>query len=90
MLRYRITLPFLISDELKAKRVKVTEELQKDLGLLEKAVADRDEHAKDKLVSSVDPDARTGKKTGTNWPGYKAQTLECLASYAYIEVTNHA
>ena len=64
-----------VTAELKAKRVKVTEELQKDLGLLEKAVADRDEHAKDKLVSSVDPDARTGKKTGTTWPGYKAHIV---------------
>jgi transposase len=64
-----------VSAELKAKRVKVTEELQKDLGLLEKAVADRDEHARDKLVSSVDPDARTGKKTGTTWPGYKAHIV---------------
>jgi len=64
-----------VTAELKAKRVKATEELQKDLGLLGKAVADRDEHAKDKLVSSVDPDARTGKKTGTTWPGYKAHIV---------------
>jgi IS5 family transposase len=61
--------------ELKAKRVKPTEELQKDLGLLEKAVADRDEHAKDKLLSPVDPDARTGKKGSTTWPGYKAHIV---------------
>ena len=31
--------------ELRAKKIKPTEELQKDLGLLEKAVADREEHA---------------------------------------------
>jgi transposase len=64
-----------ITAELKAKRIKVTEELQKDLGLLEKAVADREEHAKDKMVSPVDPDARTGRKTGTTWPGYKAHIV---------------
>ena len=64
-----------VTAELKAKKVKPTEELQKDLALLEKAVADRDEHAKDKLVSPVDPDARTGKKTSKTWPGYKAHIL---------------
>jgi IS5 family transposase len=64
-----------VTAELKAKKIKPTEELQKDLGLLEKAVADRDEHAKDKLISPVDPDARTGKKTGTKWEGYKAHIV---------------
>jgi IS5 family transposase len=64
-----------VTAELKAKKVKPTEELQKDLGLLEKAVVDRGEHAKDKLVSPVDPDARTGKKTSKTWPGYKAHIL---------------
>jgi IS5 family transposase len=64
-----------VTAELKAKKVKPTEELQKDLGLLEKAVSDRAEHAKDKLVSPVDPDARTGKKTNKTWPGYKAHIL---------------
>ncbi len=64
-----------VTAELKAKKIKLTEELQKDLGLLEKAVADRDEHAKDKLISPVDPDARTGKKTGTKWEGYKAHIV---------------
>ncbi|MGB8992679.1 MAG: IS1182 family transposase [Desulfobaccales bacterium] len=64
-----------VTAELKAKKVRPTEELQKDLGLLEKAVADRSEHAKDKLVSPVDPDARTGKKTGATWPGYKAHIV---------------
>jgi IS5 family transposase len=64
-----------VTAELKAKKIKPTEELQKDLGLLEKAVADRHEHAKDKLVSPVDPDARTGKKTGTKWEGYKAHIV---------------
>ena len=64
-----------VTTELKVKKIKPTEELQKDLGLLEKAVADRGEHAKDKLISLVDPDARTGKKAGTTWPGYKAHIV---------------
>ncbi len=64
-----------VTAELRAKEIKPTEELQKDLGLLEKAVADRGEHAKDKLLSPVDPDARTGKKTSTTWPGYKAHIV---------------
>jgi len=64
-----------VTAELKAKRIKPTEELKKDLGLLEKAVADREEKAKDKLVSPVDPDARQGKKTSTTWPGYKAHII---------------
>ena len=64
-----------ITAEMKAKKIKPTEELQKDLALLEKAVADREEHAKDKMVSPVDPDARTGKKTSTQWAGYKAHIV---------------
>jgi IS5 family transposase len=64
-----------VTTELKDRKIKPTEELQKDLGLLEKVVADRDEHARDKLISPVDPDARTGKKTSKTWPGYKAHIL---------------
>ena len=64
-----------VTAELKSKNIKPTEELEKDLGLLEKAVADRDEHAKDKLISPVDPDARQGKKKDTTWPGYKAHIV---------------
>jgi len=64
-----------VTAELKAKKIKPTEELKKDLGLLEKAVADREENAKDKLISPVDPDARQGKKTSTTWPGYKAHIV---------------
>ena len=64
-----------VTAELKVKRINPTEELQKDLGLLEKAVADREENAKDKLLSPVDPDARTGKKTNNKWQGYKAHLL---------------
>ena len=64
-----------VTAELKVKMIKPTEELQKDLGLLEKAVADREKNAKDKLLSPVDPDARTGKKTNNSWAGYKAHLL---------------
>jgi transposase len=64
-----------VTDELRAKKISPTEELQKDLGLLEKAVADRGENAKGKLISPVDPDARMGKKTSTVWPGYKAHIV---------------
>ena len=39
------------------------------------SVADREEHAKDKLLSPVDPDARLGKKTSHTWPGYKAHIV---------------
>ncbi len=60
---------------LEARKIKPTKELQKDLALLEKAVADRAEHAKDKLISPVDPDARTGKKGSTKWEGYKTHIV---------------
>jgi IS5 family transposase len=64
-----------VTAELKAKRINPTEEIKKDLELLEKAVADREKGAKDKLVSPVDPDARQGKKASTTWPGYKAHIV---------------
>jgi IS5 family transposase len=64
-----------VTAELRAKKISPTEELQKDLGLLEKAVADREKEAKDKLLSSVDPDARQGKKTNHTWTGYKAHLV---------------
>src|SRR4030043_102492 len=64
-----------VTAELRARRISPTEELNKDLGLLEKAVADREENARDKLVSPVDPDARQGKKASTTWPGYKAHIV---------------
>jgi transposase len=64
-----------ITVELKANRIKLTEEFRKDLGLLEKAVADRDKDAKDKLLSPVDTSARMGVKTTRSWPGYKAHIL---------------
>jgi len=64
-----------VTAELRVKRISPTEELRKDLELLEKAVVDREEHAKDKLLSPVDPDARMGKKTSNTWPGYKAHIV---------------
>ena len=64
-----------VTAELKGKRLTSNEELKKDLELLEKAVADRAEKAKDKLLSPVDPDARMGKKTSKVWPGYKAHII---------------
>ena len=64
-----------VTAQLKAKKIRSTEELQKDLEFLEKAVADRTEHAKDKLISPVDPDARAGKKKGTYWHGYKTHIV---------------
>ncbi|MBF8303932.1 MAG: hypothetical protein HW399_307 [Dehalococcoidia bacterium] len=64
-----------VTAELRAKRISPTEELKKDLELLEKVVADREEHAKDKLISPVDPDARQGKKASITWPGYKAHII---------------
>jgi IS5 family transposase len=64
-----------VTAELRVKKLIPNEELKKDLELLEKAVADREEHAKDKLLSPVDPDARMGKKTSNTWPGYKAHIV---------------
>jgi transposase len=64
-----------VTAELQVKRLVPNEELRKDLELLEKAVADREERAKDKLLSPVDPDARMGKKTSNIWPGYKAHLI---------------
>jgi IS5 family transposase len=64
-----------VTNELRAKKISPTEELKKDLGLLEKAVGDRGEGARDKLLSPVDPDARQGKKSSTTWPSYKAHIV---------------
>ena len=64
-----------VTAELRIQKIIPTEELQKDLGLLEKAVVDRQEDAKDKLLSPVDPDARTGMKTNNKWTGYKAHLI---------------
>jgi transposase len=64
-----------VTEELKKKKIRPTKGLQKDLGLLEKAVADRDKDATDKLLSPVEPEARMGTKTNKSWPGYKAHLL---------------
>jgi transposase len=64
-----------VTQLLKDKQLKVTPELQKDLGLLEKAVLDRDDKAKDRLVSPVDPDARAGNKQHKHWVGYKGHMI---------------
>ncbi|MDP2664799.1 MAG: IS1182 family transposase [bacterium] len=64
-----------VTAELRVKKLIPNAELKKDLELLEKAVVDREEHAKDKLLSPVDPDARMGKKTSHAWPGYKAHIV---------------
>ncbi|GAI96943.1 unnamed protein product, partial [marine sediment metagenome] len=64
-----------VTAELRAKKISPTSDLQKDRGLLEKAVADREKGAKDKLLSPVDPDARLGKKASTTWPGYKVHIV---------------
>ena len=64
-----------VTAELRVKKLIPNDELKKDLELLEKAVVDREEHAKDKLISPVDPDARVGKKTNHIWRGYKAHIV---------------
>jgi transposase len=64
-----------VTDELKQGRIKVTQELKKDLEILEKAVADREEGVKDRLVSPVDPDARMGRKESKRWAGYKGHVV---------------
>lgn len=64
-----------VTKELKQDHIGASPELIKDLGLLEKAVADRAEGAEDRLVSPVDPDARSGKKTSKRWAGYKGHLL---------------
>jgi transposase len=64
-----------VTAELRDKRLKVTPELRKDLELLEKAVADRADEAKDRLVSPIDPDARMGKKEHKHWAGYKGHVV---------------
>jgi hypothetical protein len=64
-----------VTEELRSKKLKVSPELQKDLGLLEKAVAERAEGTEDKLVSPIDPDARGGKKPSKSWAGHKGHLI---------------
>ncbi len=61
--------------ELKQGTLKVTPQLKSNLEILEKAVADRDEGVKDRLVSPVDPDARIGRKESKRWAGYKGHMV---------------
>jgi transposase len=64
-----------VTQELKQKTLKVTPELQKDLALLEKVLADREDGAQNRLVSPVDPEARAGNKTHKHWVGYKGHLV---------------
>ena len=64
-----------VTRELQDKKLKVTPDLQKVLELLEKAVADRSDDAKDRLVSPVDADARMGRKEHKSWAGYKGHVV---------------
>jgi transposase len=64
-----------VTNELKHNELKPTLELKRNLQILEKAVADREEGAKDRLISPVDPDARMGKKTSKSWAGYKGHVV---------------
>jgi IS5 family transposase len=61
--------------ELKDNKLKLTPHLQTHLQLLEKAVADREDGVIDRLVSPVDPDARSGKKEHKHWAGYKGHMI---------------
>jgi transposase len=64
-----------VTSELKQGTLKADPELARSLEILEKAVADREDGAKDRLVSPVDPDARAGKKTSKSWAGYKGHVV---------------
>ncbi|MFC1969390.1 IS1182 family transposase [Chloroflexota bacterium] len=69
------TLLDAVTSELGQGTLEAAPELVRSLELLEKAVADREDGVKDRLVSPVDPDARTGKKTGKIWAGYKGHLV---------------
>ena len=64
-----------VTSELKQGTLKATPELARSLELLEKAVADREEGATDRLISPTDPDARLGKKQSRIWTGYKSHVV---------------
>jgi transposase len=64
-----------VTQELKEKNLAVTPNLQTHINLLEKAIADREEEAVDRLVSPVDSEARAGKKTHKRWVGYKGHVI---------------
>jgi IS5 family transposase len=64
-----------VTQELKRGKLHPTDRLVERLEMLEKAVADREEGVKDRLVSPVDPDARMGKKESKRWAGYKGHVV---------------
>ncbi len=64
-----------VTSELKQGSLKINPRLKDHLQILEKAVADREEGVKDRLVSPVDPDARMGKKQAKRWAGYKGHLV---------------
>ncbi len=63
------------TEELKKGKLHPTGKLGRDIEILEKAVADREDGVKDRLVSPVDADARMGRKTGKSWAGYKGHVV---------------
>jgi len=64
-----------ITEEIRQGRIKPDTKLKDHLEILEKAVADREEGVKDRLVSPVDPDARMGRKESKRWAGYKGHLV---------------
>ena len=64
-----------VTAELKEDHLGVTPALEDHLSILEKAVADREDNATDRLLSPIDPDARTGRKTNKSWAGYKGHVV---------------
>jgi transposase len=64
-----------VTEELRHGRIKPNPGLKDHLETLEKAVADRADGVKDRLVSPVDPDARMGKKEAKTWAGYKGHVV---------------
>jgi transposase len=64
-----------VTEELRQGKLKVNERLCDNINLLEKAIADREEGAEDRLVSPIDIDARAGRKTSKSWAGYKGHVI---------------
>jgi len=64
-----------VTEELTQGKLKVTDRLRDNINVLEKAVADREEGAEDRLVSPVDKDARARRKTSKHWAGYKGHVV---------------
>ena len=64
-----------VTAELRQGKLKVNESLINNINVLEKAVADREDGAEDRLVSPVDKDARAGRKNSKHWAGYKGHLV---------------